>query len=223
MRIKATNSRFEDLWPNRYRLLAIATVISFVAYLVLFSVGLVPEELERTAIAQPQATEDTTQAANTTNVDELSSLQPTKEQPTRVVINSIGIDTQVLNPVSTDVRTLNSYLARGAVRYPESGHPGNGNLFIFGHSTGRDTVWNQAYKTFNNLEDLERGEEISVHTKSGIYTYEVSTVEFKRDAEAYIPFDAETDQLILSTCDSFGRKEDRIVVRANFLSYNPDR
>ena len=67
----------------------------------------------------------------------------------RVRIASVGIDAQVLYPQSRSIETLDQYLTKGAVYYPGSGTPAEGNVFIFGHSTNWPIVRNQAYKTYS--------------------------------------------------------------------------
>lgn len=209
-------SRKPWLWRKRFPFSAWVTILSATLYFVAFGLGVVPSALEY----HPSRSV----SAQTTNGVALSSLpetesMPTNERTSKVTIPAVGVDTQVLNPASSDPSVLNSYLAEGAVRYPAGGHPGNGNLFIFGHSTGRDTIWNNAYKTFNGIENLDAGNSIHIHTQSGVYTYTVSDVSFKKNSEAFVPLNMDSDTLTLSTCDSFGSREDRIVVRADFSRF----
>lgn len=203
-------------WKHRFRYTLAAAGFTFIAYMLFFFIGLVPSQFRH----EPVPTANS-RVVSTTSVQDLSSAVPQSEQPSRIVIDKIGINTTVKNPVSTDIQTLNNYLQEGAVRWPTSGDPGHGNLFIFGHSTGLETVVNQAYKTFNNLESLTAGDTITVETNSGRYLYKVTKVQFKKDAAAFIPFDSGKNMLTLSTCNNFGAKEDRIIVRAEFASYVP--
>ncbi|MEX2369351.1 MAG: sortase [Candidatus Paceibacterota bacterium] len=204
-------------WQHRFTYTATAAGVAAVVYLLFYMVGWVPSELRFEPAAPAQQTSSSTAAS----VDQLDSIMPMTEEPRRITIEKIGVNTAVKNPVSTDTQTLNNYLAEGAVRYPGSGHPGNGNLFMFGHSSSLSNVWNQAYKTFNNLAELSPGDKISVDTVSGTYTYYVIDVEFKEDVAIYVPFDSGENLLTLSTCNNFGSKEDRIIVRANFAGFSP--
>jgi LPXTG-site transpeptidase (sortase) family protein len=204
-------------WQHRFSYTAIAAGVAAVAYLLFYMIGLVPSEL-RYEPAVPYMQINTVVE---TTVNELESVMPTTEEPQRITIDKIGVSAVVKNPVSTNVNTLNNYLAEGAVRYPGSGLPGNGNLFMFGHSTGLSNVWNQAYKTFNGLGELVKGDTIQVDTVSGTYTYRVIDVEFKQDAAIFVPFDGGENLLTISTCNDFGSKEDRIVVRATFSGFSP--
>jgi LPXTG-site transpeptidase (sortase) family protein len=208
------------IWRYRFSFTAAATVVAAVGYFLLYSVGFVPQPLQY----QPgQTVQAESQTATPADIDQLESApsRPKHALPQHVSIPAAGIDTSVLNPASRQVSVLNNYLNRGAVRYPRSGYPGNGNLFIFGHSTSHETVWNQAYKTFNNLEDVSDGDTITITTDKGEFRYRIQSKEIKRDSRAYVPLGVNNDMLTISTCDSFGSKEDRIVVRAEFVDYIP--
>lgn len=204
-------------WQHRFAYTAIAAGVAAFVYLLFYMAGWVPSELRFESTA-PTAQTNT---VNSATLADLDSVAPMTEEPRRITIAKIGVDTAVKNPVSTDVSTLNNYLAEGAVRWPTSGYPGNGNLFLFGHSSSLANVWNQAYKTFNGLGELTPGDMIQVDTISGTYTYRVTDVEFKEDAAIYVPFDSGENMLTLSTCNNFGSKEDRIVVRATFSGFSP--
>jgi LPXTG-site transpeptidase (sortase) family protein len=91
-------------------------------------------------------------------------------------------------------------------------------MFIFGHSSNWPVVHNQAYKTFNGIGTLENGDEIFVYTIDKVYKYVVSSVKLVDSSQAYVSFDASDTMLTLSTCNSFGTKEERFVVEAKLVS-----
>lgn len=140
------------------------------------------------------------------------------EEPTRLVIPSISVDTVISNPKSTSFEILDAALTRSAVRYPGSGLPGIGNMFIFGHSTGFSVVQNQAYKVFNKLKNVKQGAIITVYSKSAVYEYRVSSVRLVDKSKQLVEFDTTNNMLTLSTCDSFGRDQDRYVVEGDLVS-----
>ena len=137
--------------------------------------------------------------------------------PLRVVIDDVGIDTQIQNPDTTDVAVLDEELRSGAVHYPGSGIPGNGNMFLFGHSSSLAVVRNQAYKTFNGIQNLERGDEIVVYSEDEKFIYRVLNVKMVSAEEALVDFSSSKDMLTLSTCNTFGQKQDRFVVEADYV------
>lgn len=156
-----------------------------------------------------------TRDRNTNNKEEQKVITLTK--PTGIFIPSIGVDAQILHPSSILVDVLDEALKKGAVYYPGSGTLEDGNIFLFGHSTNWLVVQNQAYKTFNDLDKLNKGEEISLKGEDGkTYVYEVETVTLVNSDTAFVDLSRTGRRLTISTCDTFGKKADRWVVDAVF-------
>lgn len=139
------------------------------------------------------------------------------ENPVRIVIPAISVDGNIVNPNDTSFEVLDTALTKGAVRYPGSGYPGSGNMFIFGHSTSFSVVQNQAYKIFNKLKNLKTGDVITIYGTSASYEYRVTTVKKVDKSKELVEFDTTQNMLTLSTCDSFGRAEDRYVIEAQYI------
>jgi len=137
--------------------------------------------------------------------------------PSRLIIPSIGVDTQVELPASTDVDVLDHELTKGPVYYPGSGTPAGGNMFIFGHSTGYKIVINKAYRVFNDIHSLNAGDQIQVVSNGHTFEYKVKTVNKVNSDETLVKFDTASHLLTLSTCNSFGAKSDRYVVVAEYV------
>jgi LPXTG-site transpeptidase (sortase) family protein len=140
------------------------------------------------------------------------------EEPTRLVIPTISLDSAVNNPKSTNYETLDAALTKSPVRYPGSGLPGIGNMFIFGHSTGFSVVQNQAYKVFNKIKNVKVGATVTVYSKSATYEYRVTSVRLVDKSIARVDFNTTKNMLTLSTCNSFGSDEDRYVLEADLIS-----
>lgn len=139
------------------------------------------------------------------------------ELPLSIKISNIGVDSFIYNPATTSINVLNDFLTKGAVRYPGSGLlGGSGNIFIFGHSTGFKIVNNQAFKTFNGLEKLKKGDLIYVYSNKYEYVYEVFSVSLVDAEKTLVEFNTSNKVLTLSTCDNFGEKTNRYVVEAEF-------
>lgn len=139
------------------------------------------------------------------------------EEPLRIKIATIGVDSLVQNPKSNDVDILDAALLKSAVHYPGSGLAGKGNMFIFGHSSNLEIVNNQAYKVFSDLRKLNTGDVILIESKDKEYTYTVRTVSLLEADEALVDLSTKKKMLTLSTCDTFGhQKQKRYVVEADF-------
>ncbi|MCF7865797.1 MAG: sortase [Candidatus Pacebacteria bacterium] len=136
--------------------------------------------------------------------------------PSRLVIPSIQVDTEVVIPRNTSVEVLDNDLTKGPVYYPGSGTINSGNMFIFGHSTGYKVVINKAYKVFNDLKTLSKGDLVYIESEGKKFSYKVRSVDKVDKDETLVTFDTKAHLLTLSTCNSFGSKSDRYVVVAEF-------
>lgn len=142
--------------------------------------------------------------------------------PVHIVIPKIGVDAMVLNPTSYSVAAMDNALLSGAVRYPGSGTLTDGKtVFIFGHNTRLRVVKNQAFKTFNNLKDLVAGDEVRVDSKTHAYVYRVRDIQLTTADAGVVALEQGARNLVLVTCNTFGAKEERYIVRADFVESYP--
>lgn len=164
------------------------------------------------------ATESAAAPANPLVMTKVVAPPIVPESPLKIEIPAISLAATIENPTALDVETLDRGLLSGAVRYPTSAKLGEtGNVVLFGHSSYLPIVRNQAYKTFNGIQKLSKGDEISVYSLERAYTYRVRSVAKESANDAGIPLSVDGRVLTLSTCDSFGAKTDRFVVVADFV------
>lgn len=139
--------------------------------------------------------------------------------PERIVIDKINVDASISSPEETTIDALDSALQEGVVHYPGSGGiGGQRQMFLFGHSSRLPSVQNQAYRSFNGLEELSAGDEITVMVDGEEKTYSVTSVEVVDKDEKLVSFTAGSGKLTLSTCTTFGTRENRVVVEAEVQS-----
>ena len=151
------------------------------------------------------------------NQSEIININSTSyTRPDKVVIPKVGVESTIERPNRVDVTTLDQALNKGAVHYPGSGSIEGGNMFIFGHSTNWQVVQNDAYKTFNGIERLVSGDEIEIYSGEEVYIYKVSSVILVDEDDALVEFDNSKRTLTISTCNTFGEKQERWVVEAEF-------
>jgi LPXTG-site transpeptidase (sortase) family protein len=215
---------FDFIIVKRYVFAMIFFSVSFTTFTFLYATGLIPAEFK---VAQTDASVQAADPADAAllkdapaslgRVNANAPADARGEMPTRIVIDKIGVNSIITNPVSTDENVLDGDLAKGAVRYPTSGKLGLGNLFLFGHSTNHPIVNNQAYKTFNNLDKLNPGDQIVVESATHIYVYKVFSVRLTSADEALIQLQSDRNMLTISTCNTFGQKQERFVVEADFV------
>lgn len=185
---------------------ALQVLAIFVAtFAILFIFGLVPDEFKKNSFSVKKLSTN-----DVVNAVEKRTL------PDHISIPSIGVDSIVERPSTPNVEVLDESLKKGAVYYPGSGSIEKGNMFLFGHSTGFKVVNNQAYKTFNNLDKLTKGEEILVESDGKTYVYIVDNVKLVDENEALVELNTNERKLTLSTCNTFGLKQERWVVEAYF-------
>lgn len=185
-------------------------------FLLLFATGLVPDELTDTNESVLNDLRLRTFETAEGIKDTPPVIKVVGEAPVRLSIPNTKVNVIVQNPTSKDNIILNEYLTRGTVRYPESALLGTGNVLIFGHSSNWAVVQNTAYKALNGIETLKRGDLIYVDSTTSRYVYSVQTVSLVNASLEYIDFSNDKNMLTLSTCNTFGKKEQRYVVEALF-------
>lgn len=193
-------------------------VIFALSFSVLFTLGLVPSELSEDGGNSFLSNLRTKTIENVSNLDgEIRETPKEKgEEPLRVYIPKIGTDVTISNPKSTDVVVLDEYLKKGAVRYDGSGLLGEGNMLLFGHSSSLAQVVNKAYKAFNGFPKLAKGDLVYIDSENFRYVYKVETVKIVDSTTALVDFSSNKNMVTLSTCNTFGKKQERNVVEAVF-------
>src|SRR3989338_10023571 len=140
------------------------------------------------------------------------------QTPGRVVASAIGLDAPISNPSSTNVHVLDNALLKGAVRYPTTALAGEeGTMLIFGHSSYLPVIYNQAYKAFNNIQKLEKGDIVSVLSETAEHRYKVTGIRVADATEDVVELRTTGKYFVLVTCDSFTAKTSRFVATAEFV------
>jgi len=135
-----------------------------------------------------------------------------------ILIPSVGIDSVVVFPTSTDKNILDKALYGGVAHYPSSSLPGeNGNVFIFGHSTDKAFVKNRAFTAFTKLHDVKVGDDVLIKSNNVIYYYRITSVEILSPEKTKIYMDSPEPKLTLSTCWPVGNPLNRTVVEAKYI------
>lgn len=204
---------FGNLWRHKFLYAFLFIGFFFVSYFALYLAGLIPEEFKDVpASTEPPAFIKALQTSTDPSLG---------EEPVRVVIEKVGVNTVVHNPATRSVIALDELLKSGAVRYPGSGVLASGNMFVFGHSTSLAVVHNQAYKTFNGLGNLVAGDEITVYSTTKKYIYRVKSVRVEQSDLALVDLSTKERMLTLATCNTLGAKEERFVVEADYIRVMP--
>jgi len=143
----------------------------------------------------------------------------TENLPTKILIPKIALEENILNPDTIENSILEQYLGKGILRYPISGSAREGNMLILGHSSHLPNIRNTAFKKFNEINKLEPGDQIIVWTKDNkAHIYFVKNVRKVDSTETSINFSSEEPMLTLSTCNTLGKAEERILVEAQKIT-----
>jgi sortase A len=205
--IKASQKAYSRKWT----FLAVFALAFIATFTVLAHFDLLPDASKADA-APASETASATQA--------VAPAAP--ELPVKIVIPTIKLSATIANPDTTDTEALDSYLLHGAVRYPTSAKLGQqGNVILFGHSSYLPIVYNQAYKTFDGIQNLHEGDMITVYSSDEAYDYAVDTVSKESADSGAIPLSVSGSELTLATCNSFATKSDRFVVTAHLVDSHP--
>jgi LPXTG-site transpeptidase (sortase) family protein len=187
------------------------------AFFVIFGLSFAVVSFVQAVLGSDVKSSSKINQANEESIAEATNIKEEFELPTRIIISKIAVDQPILNPISTDPDILDENLLNGVVRYPGSGLlKESRNMFIFGHSTGFRVVQNQAFKAFNRLGELAKGDEIVVMSGSEAHIYRVISSKQVSANDALVEFNT-GNTLTLVTCNTFGRKEDRFQVDAEFI------
>jgi LPXTG-site transpeptidase (sortase) family protein len=208
-------------YARKWAFLGLAFLAFLITLLALARLDLLPDASR--AQADTTSTQPVVSMTVASTSEPVASVPVAAELPVKITIPSINLSAMIANPSSTDIDVLDTALLRGAVRYPTSAKLGEaGNVILFGHSSYLPIVHNQAYKTFNGIQNLAEGDRITVSSGDIAYVYGVvSVVKENVASEAGIALTTTGHTLTLATCNSFGVKGDRFVVTAELVESYP--
>lgn len=188
-----------------FHLCSSTLTVFFLLFGVLNLVGFVPEPKENT--------EKIVSGVQVVSASEISNISPQ-----RVIIDALDVDSTIVAPASRDIKVMDDALRDGVVHYPGSGLLSNdGTMFLFGHSSSLPVIYNEMYKVFNDLSKLESGNTIRIQGGGVENVYRVTSVSLVDSEDALVDLSGKDKSLIISTCNSFGSKSERFVVKADFV------
>ena len=103
------------LKKSQIKFIIYSLTIFLVIFLMLYSIGLVPESIKPNNGDSLRTLWD---KAQENAIKKQADQANVGEAPVRIVIDKIGVDSIISNPNTTNIATLDEYLKQGAVRYP---------------------------------------------------------------------------------------------------------
>lgn len=190
----------------------------FVLGILLFGIGLLciftpfymewQQNKEVKAIEEALALISDPEAGANKSLSSVENLNFSKEQLADVLeleIPSIKLKQYVLG--ETTEQNLNIALTQ----IKEAQTPGAGNFTIAGHRGYRDG------RHFSNLDKVEAGEEIYLHTQNTTYIYRIESTQVIEDHDVYVLEDTKgKNEITLITCTPSGKK--RIAVKGELAA-----
>ena len=145
---------------------------------------------------------------------------PYSQKSNSIEIAKIGITAPIVIGESTELTSLEKNLDQGTVLYPGSVSPSqNGQTVILGHSAPPGWPKIKYDWVFSNINDLNFGEEITLHFNNKQYTYKVIKKDIVKPGEE-IPsngLEANNNVLVLVSCWPPGKNYLRIAVQAQLM------
>ncbi|MEZ6330836.1 MAG: class D sortase [Candidatus Saccharimonadales bacterium] len=143
----------------------------------------------------------------------------------KVIIPKINVDVPVVYDMTTnEEKAVQAALENGVVHYPSTPVPGqNGNVVIVGHSSNNLLNRGKYKFAFVLLNKLQEGDTITMQYGGKRYVYKVYEKVIVKPSDVGVlgPTD-KTASLSLITCDPPGTSINRLVVRAEQISPNPN-
>jgi LPXTG-site transpeptidase (sortase) family protein len=128
-------------------------------------------------------------------------------------------EVRIKNPETASPASMDEALLKGVARHPDSARlDNNGTIVLFGHSSYLPHVINKNFQAFNGIQKFKWGDTIRLRSSDTEYTYAVERVYQAKATEGEIPVQFDAPRLILVTCNSFAKKEDRFILEASLVS-----
>lgn len=158
------------------------------------------------------------------NLDaDLATAPVDKNAPAKVIINKINVDAPVIfSQTTVDEGAFQKALQHGVVHYPNTAVPGKqGNVVIFGHSSGQWWAPGDYKFVFTLLNKLRYDDKIFVEYQGTRYIYRVSNISVVAPTETSVLNQGGNSMLTLITCTPIGTSSKRLVIQAQQIVPKP--
>ena len=151
--------------------------------------------------------------------------KPDPSAPAEVIIPAINVKAPIVFEPTRVEWKVQVALRSGVVHYADTALPGqaDGNVVIFGHSSGQ--LWAPGnYKwIFTLLDKLQPGDQIQINYQGIPYIYEVTDKQIVAPTDLDILTQTKDPTLTLVTCTPVGSSTNRLLVHAKPLQAAPER
>jgi sortase A len=146
-----------------------------------------------------------------------------KNAPPKVIINKINVNAPVIfDQTTVNEANFQKALQHGTVHYPNTAVPGQqGNVVIFGHSSGQWWAPGNYKFVFTLLNKLQYGDTIFVEYQGVRYIYRVSNISVVKPDDLSVLNQGGNSMLTLITCTPVGTSQKRLIVQAQQIVPKP--
>ena len=143
-----------------------------------------------------------------------------KNAPPKIYIDSIHVTAPVIfNVAKIDQYLFLQALHNGVVHYPETANPGQeGNVVIFGHSSGAWWAPGNYKFVFTLLDKLKTGDKVQIDYQGIRYTYRVYSSKVVLPTDLSVLNQGSDYGLTLITCTPVGTNAKRLIVLAKQIN-----
>jgi sortase A len=144
--------------------------------------------------------------------------------PSKLTINKINITAPVIYDQSTvDESAFQKALQSGVVHYPNTALPGKeGNVVIFGHSSGQWWAPGQFKFIFTLLDKVRIDDKIFLEYQGVRYVYRVNNILIVEPTDLSVLNQNAGHTLTLITCSPVGTSSKRLIVQATQVAPKVD-
>lgn len=147
---------------------------------------------------------------------QLEKSQIDKGAPPKLIINDIDVKAPVIFGLTSNSETVfQKSLRNGVVHYPNTATPGRqGNVVIFGHSSGQWWAPGDYKFIFTHLDKLDINDRIFLEYEGARYIYRVSATKVVPQTDLKVLEQGTENTLTLITCTPVGTNSKRLIINA---------
>lgn len=153
-------------------------------------------------------------------VESSSSVKADPNKPSSIFIDKISVNAPIIySEKEINEKSFQLALRNGVVHFPETALPGeNGNVVVFGHSSGAWWVPGNYKHVFTLLDKLSANDIVAIEYQGISYKYKIKSSRVVLPTEVSVLNPTDIPTLTLITCYPVGTNEKRLVVEAEQIS-----
>lgn len=160
------------------------------------------------------------QATSEVHTEISNNVKADPSKPSSIFIDKISVSAPIIySEKEINEKSFQLALRNGVVHFPETALPGqNGNVVIFGHSSGAWWVPGNYKHVFTLLDKLSVNDIVTIEYQGITYKYKIKNTRIVMPTEVSVLNQTNFPTLTLITCYPVGTNEKRLIVEAEQIS-----